>query len=73
MRQVEQLRNTLQSCATVMRQNGLNVPPGGSDIGSPGGLVSPYGNVYGKLHQIYPYVLPILTTQIGFVVQACCF
>ncbi|KAI6299101.1 hypothetical protein MCOR29_011042 [Pyricularia oryzae] len=47
MRQVEQLRNTLQSCATVMRQNGLNVPPGGSDIGSPGGLVSPYGNVYG--------------------------
>ncbi|TLD19085.1 hypothetical protein PspLS_09971 [Pyricularia sp. CBS 133598] len=47
MRQVEQLRTTLQSCATVMRQNGLDVPPGGSDIGSPGGLISPYGNVYG--------------------------
>ncbi|TLD10422.1 hypothetical protein PgNI_06538 [Pyricularia grisea] len=46
MRQVEQLRNTLQSCTTVMRQTGLYVPPGGSDIGSPGGFISPYGNVY---------------------------
>ncbi|TLS25581.1 hypothetical protein PpBr36_07873 [Pyricularia pennisetigena] len=47
MRQVEQLRSTLQSCATVMRQNGLDVPPGAWDVGSPGGLLSPYGNVNG--------------------------